>query len=406
MQVTRDRPFKRIKIMWVGVFLAVGTSLFAQVRWMHLSSRAGDLPAPLPGTQQTAGVVTDLDRDGVNDFVITERTAAPSIAWFRRGSRGWTRYVIEDHPLHIEAGGAACDIDGDGDLDLVFGGDWMSNEVWWWENPYPHFDPKVPWKRHVIKNSGATMHHDELCADVDGDGKPEVVFWNQGADALFLAKIPSDPRHTEPWPLSLIFKAPSKPEGLALADVDGDGQPDILGGGRWFKYNGGSSFTPHVIDEAQTGSRVAAGQLVKGGRPEVVFVLGDGVGRLKWYEWKDSAWVGQDLLRFDVIHGHSLAIADLNGDGNLDIFCAEMGKWTESAREPDNPGARMWIFWGDGRGNFTRSLIASGFGNHESKVADLDGDGRLDILGKPYNWDTPRLDVWLNQGTPSGTAKK
>jgi hypothetical protein len=55
-----------------------------------------------------------------------------------------------------------------------------------------------------------------------------------------------------------------------------------------------------------------------------------------------------------------------------------------------------WLFLGDGNGNFTKTEIATGFGNHESKVADLDGDGDLDILGKPYNWDTPRLDIWLN----------
>src|SRR2546430_12693797 len=36
---------------------------------------------------------------------------------------------------------------------------------------------------------------------------------------------------------------------------------------------------------------------------------------------------------------------------------------------------------------------------HEGKLAVLDGDGDLDILNKPYNWETPRVDVWLNNGT-------
>jgi len=31
-------------------------------------------------------------------------------------------------------------------------------------------------------------------------------------------------------------------------------------------------------------------------------------------------------------------------------------------------------------------------------MVDLDGNGTLDILGKPYNWNTPRLDIWLNMG--------
>jgi hypothetical protein len=33
------------------------------------------------------------------------------------------------------------------------------------------------------------------------------------------------------------------------------------------------------------------------------------------------------------------------------------------------------------------------------RLVDLDGDGDLDVLGKPYTWSAPRVDVWLNNGT-------
>ena len=41
---------------------------------------------------------------------------------------------------------------------------------------------------------------------------------------------------------------------------------------------------------------------------------------------------------------------------------------------------------------------AHGMGFHEARVADLNGDGRPDVVDKPYNWETPRVDVWLNEG--------
>lgn len=358
--------------------------------WAILSSKHGDIPKPGPSKQQTASLIFDADNDGINDFVIGSRQKGPSVLLYRRSADGWTKYEVEEVTLPIEAGGAFHDIDGDGDLDIVLGADASDNRIWWWENPYPDFDPKIPWKRYIIKDTGAKKHHDQIFGDFDGDGQAELVFWNQGANKLFISDIPSDPKNTEPWPFTEIFTSESESEGLASGDIDLDGKQDIVGGGRWFKHLGGNLYEPEIIDDDQRFSRAAVGQLIKGGRPEVVFVVGDGVGLLKWYEWEDGRWTGHDLLGIEVDHGHSLEIEDMDGDGNLDIFCAEM------RFDGKNEDAKTWIFYGDGEGNFTKKEIAAGFGNHESKIGDLDGDGDPDILVKPYNWDTPRIDVLLN----------
>src|SRR3970282_2262633 len=114
----------------------------------------------------------------------------------------------------------------------------------------------------------------------------------------------------------------------------------------------------------------------------------EGPGQLTWYEFDRGAWV-PDVLLAQIEYGHSLQIGDVNRDGDLDIIAAEqiLG---------GNTDATMWLFGGDGTGSFQPQVIASGLDNHESKLADLDDDGDLDILGKPFTCDLPRVDAWPN----------
>jgi hypothetical protein len=392
----------------VFIAAALGATA-AELKWKHLSSSTGGLPVPGTSTEQTGALIADLDKDGTNDFVISFRKVAPALVWYRRTGSGWERYVLDPTFLTVEAGGAVYDIDGDGDPDIVFGGDWQSNEVWWWENPYPNFDPGIPWKRHLIKKGGATQHHDQAFGDFLGTGKPQLAFWNQGAKKIFLAVIPPDPRHAEAWETTEIFSGEAGeagkvgfkyPEGMAAFDIDGDGKVDLLAGNLWFKHRGGTKFEP--IQFASIGGRIAAGKFKPGKVAQIIIAPGDGIGPLSWYECVGNPespkdWVGHDLLERDMIHGHSLQLGDIDGDGNLDIFAAEMAKWSEGKKEPDNPTATAWILFGDGQGHFRKTVFATGIGFHEARVGDLNGDGKLDILDKPYNWQTPRVDVWLQE---------
>jgi hypothetical protein len=360
------------------------------VSFTQRSSATGDLVVSGP-TEQTASLVLDIDGDGRNDIVLGGRGRAPALVWYKRTAGGWERHLIEGNQLAIEAGGAFYDIDGDGDLDIVMGGDYTSNQVWWWENPYPNYAPTTAWRRYTIKNSGANQHHDQVFADLDGDGRAELYFWNQRAQQLLRARIPANPRSNTAWPTSVIYTAPSRSaEGLEAADVDGDGRMDLLGAGIWFRNTGGGNLDPQVITGNLRLGRVAAGQLVPGGRLEIVFAPGEAVDRAYWYSWENGRWVERDLFGFTVERTHSLAIGDVNGDGHQDVFLAEM------RLSGGNSDAKSWLLLGDSTGRFTRTEVSTGLDNHESRVADLDGDGDLDILTKPYNHNTPRLDIFLN----------
>ena len=362
--------------------------------WKHLSSKNGNLPAPNVG-RQTSTLILDIDKDGLNDFVIGGWGDA-SMVWFRRSAKGWEKYYIDNQHKFIEAGGAYYDIDGDGDLDILEAASGRGNEIWWWENPYPDFDPNVSWNCYTIKDSGGKQHHDQIFGDFDGDGKVELVFWNQRAQKLFIAELPDNPKQAGEWPRVEIWSWPKKfkYEGLAKGDIDLDGKIDLVGGGYWFKHTGGTSYAANKIDDYGK-SRSVVGDLIKGGRPEIVLGSGDGVGPLNLYQWDGQTWIKRTLID-TVDHGHTLQVADIDGDGNLDIFCAEMSSWSRYRKQ--NPDCKTWLLYGDGKGKFEIAEL-KGVGHHESKLGDLDGDGDIDILQKPFEKGIPRIDVWLNRGS-------
>ncbi len=361
------------------------------IKWKHLSTKTGDLPIPNPGNQQTACLVLDIDIDGITDFVITERTKNTSVTWYKFNGKGWDKHIIDNTPLHIEAGGDSYDIDNDGDLDIHFCGDYQDDSAWWWENPYPTYEPNVPWKRYLIKSGDdARYQHDSVFGDFDGDGRAELAWWSQTASKLILAEIPENPRTAESWNYSVIFSG-TRCEGIGKADMNNDGKIDIVGGGFWFEHKGGITFEPHEISTRRL-VRSVVGQLIPGDIAEVALGPGDGTGPLEWFEWNGSNWIAHQLKDF-VDHGHSIGLADFDVDGRLDIFTAEM------RLNDTNPEAKAWIFFNNGDRTFEEVIVTEGFGWHESKPADLDGDNDIDLLGKPYNWDAPRLDIWLNQST-------
>ncbi|MDQ8198908.1 carbohydrate binding domain-containing protein [Pelagicoccus enzymogenes] len=331
----------------------------------------------------------DVDGDGDDDFFIADRRAAPSLYLYRNTESGWVRSVVDNEQLEIEAGGAVADIDGDGDLDLALGQDWRGGDVWWWENPGPGGAVSGRWTRRLVK-SGGRQGHDQAFGDFDGDNQLEFVTWVNMEQRLEIYEIPSN-RNTSPWPR--VATIALEGEGIFIDDINRDGKVDILAAQSWIEHVSGNNYRKNTIDSSYPGAstRIVSGQFVPGGRPEVLIGAGDANGPLNFYQFIGQQWVKTELME-EIVHGHTLQVGDIDGDGNLDFFTAEMG----------DPGhgvnATAWIAWGDGAGGFEFEVLSKGIANHESKLADVDGDGDWDIISKPFNHGAPRYDIFINEG--------
>src|SRR5574340_467633 len=126
-----------------------------------------DLPTDQRGTGdygETA--LVDLDHDGDLDFVLGGRVSRPpTLSWFEfRGPDGWTRHVAgTDFPS--EVGLSALDVDGDSWTDLVCSGAWYRNRGRPREEPF----------ERIGSDENAAGAHDVLAADIDGDGRQDIV---------------------------------------------------------------------------------------------------------------------------------------------------------------------------------------------------------------------------------------
>ncbi|MCF8359047.1 MAG: VCBS repeat-containing protein [Prolixibacteraceae bacterium] len=376
-------------------------------RWTHLSTEYGDIEVPFKGKIQTDCIVDDLNNDGTDEFIIVECTDRPSVVMYVHQERKtWEKHVIERRS--IEAGEAAvlADIDGDGDKDLVVAGG-KSEQIWWWENPHPKWNTSRQWKRNYIKKSGVPLHNDIAFGDFNGDGQEECAFWNQGCNSLFIAEKPENVTRTDDWPLTEIFEyntdgqmlQRSKEsvidaginyhEGMCTADIDLDGIVDLIAGGMWFKYKDGR-YVQNIIDKGYIATRVCAGQLVSGGRPEVVMITGESEGPLVMYEYKNGVWE-PEIIHRNARRAHSLKLIDFDRDGDLDILLAEM-------RTIDIRDSKIFFLLNNSNRTFERMDVSINFGSHNTGIGDIDGDGDYDIVAKPYAWDTPRIDLWINEG--------
>jgi hypothetical protein len=380
-------------------------ALLVATLWLAAQAQAADfgfrhhyIDRSLPVTDKFVGdygltALVDLDRDGDLDFVLGGRPFNPSqLYWFEfQAPDRWVRHLVGTNYLS-DVGLAALDVDGDGWPDLVCSGVWFRN---------PGKPRELPFER-IVFDENAAGAHDILVADIDGDGKPDIVMMGDERtklNSLCWYSIPSNPR--ERWirhPIGPPIHGAITPGGVV--DLDGDGDLDIIRADTWFenKDGKGREWVAHKnIPMGRKGPygvcvRTAVADLDGDGKPEIIIadsdIEGSKVAVLKNVDNKGGQWTKMELPQsFTYGSLHSLAVADFNGDGRLDILVNEQEELLPSGRE--NP---RWVIWENlGANHFVERIILDNkLGGHELQVGDVDNDGDIDICSKawgPRGWN-------------------
>lgn len=327
---------------------------------------------------QTSAV--DVDKDGDLDFISGRQFG--EIFWFEQHSADrWQQHKIGEK-VQTDVGGVAFDVDGDGWVDQVSGGTWFRNPG----------DPRETegWERF---ETGAIPCHDNLAADMNGDGRLDLVSIRDRA-GVFWYRIPADPSQKWIEHMLLGVTVPQCHGGIAVGDIDGDGDNDVSRVDRWLENadGNGTTWTEHQDFEfgkegpwgIQTRARLV--DVDRDNDLDLIQAEGDVLdGRVAWFENKDAMggrWdrhlIKSPGHRQDF---HSLCVADFDGDGDQDIF---------SGGGPLTEGEHLWFVWenADGKGgNWTEHVVQRGLRTHESVCGDVDRDGDVDILTKPWRGD-------------------
>jgi hypothetical protein len=336
-------------------------------------------PRPNSGTDCCTDVLAigDVNGDGRLDVVLGGQGATEAgLVWYE--SPDWVKHPVAHGEFTTD--GAAADVDGDGDVDLVVGTHAAGKgEVLWFEN----LDGRGgKWRRHAV---GAAYAHDLVVGDVNGDARVDVVTCDKRELTLW--------RQTMDGGFQRASLLQWRGEGTALADIDRDGDLDVVFGASWLENPWPLPTQPwrsrQIAAAWPADTRVAVADMNGDGRFDVVLSVSEGEGHLAWFEApgdpRSGSWVGHPIETGRLEGSHSLQVADLDGDGALDVIAAEM----HTSREK-----RVLVYFN--RGGTFAPIVVSRRGSHNLRVADLDGDGDIDIVGKNYAGAERPLELWEN----------
>ena len=249
---------------------------------------------------------------------------------------GKVDFNTDRQPLGVKIG----DLDGDGKPDLVFA-NMNDNTVTVFRNNSSSGSVSYSASSYTT----GTSPHDVAIGDLDGDGKPDLAVANAGSANVSMFRNTSSSGSVS-FAAAINYGTGTNPYYLAIGNVDGDGKPDVA-------VVNASSSTVSVLRNTASSGNIASGSFAT----KVDFTMGT--------------------------NPYSVAIGDLGGDGKPDLAVANRNSNTVSVLR--NTASSGSIASGS---LATKVDFTTGTKPSSVAIGDLDGDGRPDLAVGNYSAHT------------------
>jgi hypothetical protein len=358
------------------------------------SSGLAHAQTAIVGASPRGLLAADLNDDGIPDIVTANRgSSTVSVLPGDRAHRGAFLAHVEIAAGLGSRDAVVADFDADGHLDIATGNE-NAPSVTVLTNQTPLADAAFAFHRSAVADATLVSPITKIPqpADFNRDGRPDLAVAGPDSDAIVIL-LTGKPAVS--LPLAGILN------DFTVADINGDGNPDIAFATQGpdavgaYLGNGHGAFARTATTAAPRIVALAAGDMNRDGRVDLVS-LG--------FDDATTSWVLQvNLARADGAlapptstvllprFARSLALADLNRDGRLDVAAMLSGLGTSEPSE-----VRAWS--GNGSGGLIPAAGATQFLNPigvDFELADVNHDGVIDIVAA----DGEKMAVSLGSGS-------